>query len=163
MRSGLVLGAAVALVGVLASGAQATPGSGVSGTILAQGDAVGRLDVHAVPGAQVVVRQITIQPGGSTGWHYHDGRLVAVVVSGTLTHYDRHCVPTVYRQGQAFLETDGRRHVHLGANRGAVPVVLMVTYIDPPGAPLSEDAAAPACDSGARARDRAPGGGVSGR
>jgi quercetin dioxygenase-like cupin family protein len=35
-----------------------------------------------------VVRQITIQPGGSTGWLYHSGTVLVVVQKGTLTRTD---------------------------------------------------------------------------
>ena len=36
----------------------------------------------------------------------------------------------------------------IGRNVGAVPVVLQVTYIDPAGKPLSEDAGNPGCGFG---------------
>lgn len=134
-------------VGLLATGAGATPGSGVSGTILASGTATEPLRVSTHGASDVVVRQITVQPGGTTGWHYHDGRLIAVVMSGTLTHIDRDCSAEEYTAGQSFLEPDGARRVHMGVNRGNVPVVLMVTYVNPHGKPLSEDAPAPACAS----------------
>jgi quercetin dioxygenase-like cupin family protein len=129
----------------MASGANATPGSGVSGVILAKGTATEPLRINTHGPTDVVVRQITIQPGGTTGWHYHDGRLIAVVMSGSLTHVEKNCSSTVYTAGQSFLEPNGARQVHMGVNRGTVPVVLMVTYINPAGKPLSEDAPAPAC------------------
>ncbi|TDD79206.1 cupin domain-containing protein [Actinomadura rubrisoli] len=129
----------------MATSAAATPGSGVSAKLLAQGTTAKPIRVNTHGKTDVVVRQITIQPGGTTGWHYHDGRLVAVVVSGTLTHVDQSCTRRKYTARQSFLEPDGRRHVHVGSNRGRVPVVLMVTYINPEGKPLAVDAPAPAC------------------
>jgi quercetin dioxygenase-like cupin family protein len=32
-----------------------------------------------VDGIDYITREITIQPGGSTGWHFHDGRVFGVV------------------------------------------------------------------------------------
>lgn len=132
-------------VGTMAVGADATTGSGVSATQLAEGIATKPMRFQSRGATDVVVRQITIQPGGTTGWHYHDGRLIGIVMSGTLTHVEKNCTAEVYTAGDSFMELDGRRQVHMGANQGTVPVVLMVTYLIPKGMPLSEDAAAPAC------------------
>lgn len=149
-RFSRVIGLAAAGVAVvaMANGASATPGSGVSGVILAKGTATAQLRINTHRPTDVVVRQITIQPGGTTGWHYHDGRLIAVVMSGSLTRVENDCSSRVYTAGQSFLEPDGARHVHMGVNGASVPVVLMVTYINPAGKPLSEDAPAPACAHG---------------
>jgi quercetin dioxygenase-like cupin family protein len=132
-------------IGAMAVGADATTGSGVSATLLAEGTATKPLHVHTRGATDVVVRQITIQPGGTTGWHYHDGRLLAVVTSGALTHVEKDCTVEVYTTGDSFMELDGRTQVHMGANHGTVPVVLMVTYLIPKGRPLSVDAPAPPC------------------
>jgi quercetin dioxygenase-like cupin family protein len=132
-------------IGALAVGADATTGSGVSATQLAAGTATKPMRFHSRGATDVVVRQITIQPGGTTGWHYHDGRLIGIVMSGTLTHVEKNCTSEVYTAGDSFMELDGRTRVHMGANQGTVPVVLMVTYLIPKGMPLSEDAPAPAC------------------
>jgi hypothetical protein len=35
-----------------------------------------------VDGIDYITREITIQPGGSTGCHYHDGRVFGVVRAG---------------------------------------------------------------------------------
>ena len=91
-----------------------------------------------VGGEDHVLRQITIQPGGTTGWHWHDGTLYAYVEHGTLTHTDADCTTTdVYRQGAAFIEPSGADHVHVGRNLGTAPLVLDVLYVDPAGSPLS--------------------------
>ncbi|MEU4192117.1 cupin domain-containing protein [Kribbella sp. NPDC026611] len=133
---------AVLATGVLAAGlmpatASATPGSGVTGTILMQ---------ETVGGTDYVLREITIQPGGTTGWHFHDGTLYAFVKAGTLTHSDHDCTTDgVYRAGAAFTEPSGANHVHLGRNLGSKPIVLEVLYVLPHGKPLSEDAPNPGC------------------
>ena len=49
------------------------------GTVLAQGVSEETLKLKARGRTDVVVRTITIAPGGSTGWHHHPGQLLAVV------------------------------------------------------------------------------------
>jgi quercetin dioxygenase-like cupin family protein len=141
----ITLATITAAIGALAGGADATPGSGVSATLLAEGTATKPIHIHSRGATDVVVRQITIQPGGTTGWHYHDGRLMGIVMSGALTHFKKNCSSEVHSAGHSFMELDGRKQVHMGANRGTVPVVLMVTYFIPKGMPLSQDAPAPRC------------------
>ncbi|HEX6346754.1 cupin domain-containing protein [Umezawaea sp.] len=135
----LVIGtAAVAALGGLAGVSSATPGTGVSAKLLFQ---------KTVGDKDYVVREITIQPGGETGWHFHDGRVYGVVRSGTLTHYDDTCsVDGVYRPGESISEPNGSDYVHIGRNHGTTPMVLEVLYVNPAGAPLSRDADAPACE-----------------
>ncbi|TCC23102.1 cupin domain-containing protein [Kribbella speibonae] len=124
-------------IGLTPTAADATPGSGVTGTILSK-TTLGRTDY--------VLREITIQPGGTTGWHFHDGTLYAFVKSGTLTHSKSDCtLDGVYRAGAAFTEPSGSDHVHVGRNLGTKPLVLDVLYVLPTGSPLSEDAANPGC------------------
>jgi quercetin dioxygenase-like cupin family protein len=122
--------------------AGATPGSGVSSTILGRGTTHRDIRLHAKQPTELVFARVTLQPGGSTGWHTHPGPLLAAVESGTLTHYDRNCHAQTYTAGQAFKET---QRVHMGANKTSAPVVLDVTYIVPGGSPLSDDASAPTC------------------
>jgi quercetin dioxygenase-like cupin family protein len=130
-------GLAAASIALVPAVADATPGSGVTGTILSQ---------TTVGGTDYVLREITIQPGGTTGWHFHDGTLYAFVKSGTLTHSDHDCTTDgVYRAGAAFTEPSGSNHVHIGRNLGTKPLVLEVLYVDPAGSPLSEDAPNPGC------------------
>jgi quercetin dioxygenase-like cupin family protein len=129
----LAAGATLVVPGV----ADATPSSGVTGTIISQ---------TTVGGKDYILRRITIAPGGSTGWHYHDGTLYAFVEQGTLTHDMSDCkVDATYQPGSAFIEQSGSDHVHIGRNLGSTPVVLDVLYVDPAGSPLSEDAPNPGC------------------
>ncbi|GAA0421047.1 hypothetical protein GCM10010357_47980 [Streptomyces luteireticuli] len=81
-------------------------------------------------------RRITILPGGSTGWHYHDGRLLAVVGEGTLTRYEASGGgPVRYAAGQALVEPSGPDTAHIGVNEGTEPLVLYVLYLGAPGDP----------------------------
>ncbi|WP_164842780.1 cupin domain-containing protein [Actinoplanes solisilvae] len=130
--------AAAASLG-LSSPAQATPpGSGVVGITLSQ-TTVGHTDY--------VVRKITIPPGQSTGWHYHDGTLFGWLQQGTLSHFDATCKSDgIYPTGSFIQEPHGANHVHIGINKGRKPVVLKVLYVLPAGSPLSEDAPNPGCE-----------------
>jgi hypothetical protein len=51
----------------------------------------------------------------------------------------------VYPTGATFIEESGANHVHIGRNLGDTPVVLDVLYVDPAGAPLSDDDPNPGC------------------
>ena len=98
-----------------------------------------------VNGIDYITREITIAPGGSTGWHYHDGRVFGVVREGTLTRTMADCTNIVSETGAAVTEESGSKHVHIGRNLGPVPVKLWVDYIEPAGAPLSVDVPDPGC------------------
>ena len=138
LRVGLV-GAAIAAFGLTMGTADATPaGPGVTGTILFQ---------QTVGGKDYIFREITLPPHQSTGWHYHDHDIYALVKSGTLSHFHSDCKPDgVYKQGSTFVEKGGPSNVHIGMNLGDTPVVLDVLYVLPHGKPLSEDAPNPGCD-----------------
>jgi quercetin dioxygenase-like cupin family protein len=133
------VGAAIVSLSLSATAADATPpGPGVTGTVIAD---------KTVGGKHIVVREITLPPGQSTGWHFHDGNLYGLVKQGTLSHFDASCKSDgVYRTGSSIVEPSGANHVHIGRNLGSVPVVLDVVYVLPAGSPLSEDAPNPGCD-----------------
>ncbi|GAA5073744.1 quercetin dioxygenase-like cupin family protein [Thermocatellispora tengchongensis] len=128
---------ALTLALLLPQAAHATPPTGVSSVIVAK-------TTHA--GRDYVVREITIGPGGGTGWHFHRGTLYARVRVGTLTHTAADCVTIrTYHAGDSLVEPSGPQHVHMGENRGPGPLVLDVLYVNPAGSALSEDAPAPPC------------------
>ncbi|MYR08282.1 cupin domain-containing protein [Gordonia sp. SID5947] len=129
--------------GLLPAQATATPSSGISAVTLAEGDIPAGLLPFVPAGVHVAVREITVAPGGTTGWHYHDGDLIGLVRSGTLTHPGPDCVATVYGPGEIIREPRGQANTHVGRNLGATAVVLDVLYLIPLGKPLSEDAPAP--------------------
>jgi quercetin dioxygenase-like cupin family protein len=105
------------------------------------------LSTATVNGHDYVTRQITIQPGGSTGWHWHAGEVYGVIREGTLTHYAADCsVDGVFPAGSPITEATGKNHVHLGRNLGPDPLVMWVSYVEPAGGPLASDAPNPGCD-----------------
>lgn len=117
--------------------ASATPGTGIEAQILAQA---------TVDGFDYVTKQITIAPGGSTGWHWHPGRVLGLIRQGTLTHDMADCsLDGIYPAGSPITEGTGPDHVHVGRNLGPDPVVMWVVYINPAGDPLSNDAPNPGC------------------
>lgn len=145
IRRAVAAAACAVAVGVVPSAALATPGSGVTGTTLAKGTSEDGLKIKTSGRTDVVVRTITIAPGGSTGWHYHPGQVLGVVQSGTLTRTLSDCEVETTTAGQSIVEPAGPGHVHIGRNLGTEPVVLYVTYFLPEGAPLSVDAPDPGC------------------
>jgi len=122
----VVLTATAALIAPTA--AVATPAVNVDSVVINQA---------TVDGIDYITRRITIAPGGSTGWHYHDGRVFGIVKEGTLTRTMTDCKDVVDPVGAPITEDIGADHVHNGRNLGPVPVVLWVDYIQPAGNPLS--------------------------
>ncbi|MET7367175.1 cupin domain-containing protein [Streptomyces sp. NPDC005566] len=146
LRKVMLVGACVSALGLVPAAAVATPGSGVSGTVVAVGTSEGKLKVKAPKGrTDVTFRTITVEPGGSTGWHTHRGQLIVVVKSGTLTRTLHDCSVEVTPAGTSFIEPSGTKHRHIGRNLGTEPVVLWVTYLLPQGSELSDDADAADC------------------
>jgi quercetin dioxygenase-like cupin family protein len=95
-------------------------------------------------GKNFVIRDTTIEPGGSTGWHWHRGAVIAIVKEGILHHYRSDCtVDAVYRPGDLFVEPSGPDHVHDGRNLGSTPVVLEGMFIVPEGTPLADASSPP--------------------
>jgi mannose-6-phosphate isomerase-like protein (cupin superfamily) len=153
-----VLSAGVVLMlsaGIPQVQAQLPPG--VTSTLLARGPFTevinfkmqahvgGKVDTVQVHGAaDMVVAQITIEPGVSIGWHSHPGPAVVVVVTGTLTIYDGDdptCTGRSYgpgtadpSYGEAFVDL-GQGHVHDARNEGDEVVTVYVTYFDVPAPP----------------------------
>jgi quercetin dioxygenase-like cupin family protein len=130
----LVSAATVSASTVLSATASATPPVGVEGVVISQ---------STVEGIDYITREITIQPGGSTGWHYHDGRTFGVVREGALTRTMEDCSEVVSPTGVGVTEESG--HVHVGRNLGPVPAVLWVVRIAPAGTPWSVDVPSPGC------------------
>jgi quercetin dioxygenase-like cupin family protein len=116
----------------------ATPPSGLTNTPLARGTDTSHGTLRLRFGTDIAMAQITVDPGGSSGWHSHPGGAIIIVKEGALTvyssvgHHRRHCRTTTYSAGQAFIERPGE--VDDVLNTGTVPYVLFVTFPRvPPG------------------------------
>jgi quercetin dioxygenase-like cupin family protein len=133
--------AAVLLATALAAPASATPPRDANGTVIWE-----MTDGTGPEARAYVFREITIAPGGSTGWHSHQGELFATVKEGILMHNRADCsMDGLYVAGQDITEKGGPGYIHIGRNVGPTPLVLQVLYVDPAGAPLSDDAPDPGC------------------
>jgi len=113
----------------------ATPPSGLNNVLLARGTDQSEGTLPIEEGTDIVVSQITVIPGGSSGWHSHPGGAIVVVHQGILTVYKSvgsQCQIFTYSAGQAFIERPGE--VDDVINTGAIPYVLYVTFPRvPPG------------------------------
>ncbi|MEU0512241.1 MULTISPECIES: cupin domain-containing protein [unclassified Amycolatopsis] len=137
-KTALVVTAAAGLaLTVLPGTADATPGQGVSAVTIFD---------HVIGNTDYVLKEITLAPGGSTGWHYHPGQVTGYVKQGVLSHNDSSCASDgVYHAGQIVSEESGPGYVHIGRNLGSTPVVLDVLYQSPVGQPLAVDVPNPGC------------------
>ena len=138
----LSVGLAGVVTAIFVSSGAATPPSGLTNVTLARGTAQSHGTIPLQFGTDVVMSQITVNPGGSSGWHSHPGGAIIVVAQGTLTVYhasgdDSHsqggddwhsqrCESTTYSAGQAFIERPGE--VDQVINNGTTPYVLFVTF-----------------------------------
>ena len=159
IRKRRVVVAVVAGVFLATGVALATPGVGViSAPVHARGTNADDLNIHSKAGIKLktknpldfVTQQITIAPGGTTGWHSHPGPVLVTVKAGALKLVyanDPSCDGRVYKAGESFVDR-GDENVHTALSVGPVPVELWATYLVPgaPGVPFRLDAPDPGCD-----------------
>ncbi|HZL91656.1 MAG TPA: hypothetical protein VFB96_25015 [Pirellulaceae bacterium] len=152
----LVAGAlsALALGGVAIGIAWATPGSGITTTIISgpvlmeetdiktESD-LNRVKIKIEGFSEVYVVHNKLVPGGHTGWHSHPGPSIISVKSGTATEYhsDEPGVPHVHAVGTTFVD-DGEG-AHIVVNEGTTDLELVAFQILPVGAPRRIDEPAP--------------------
>ncbi|WP_306364691.1 cupin domain-containing protein [Nocardia sp. CC227C] len=111
----------------------------------ATGTASRELVRFTLAGRDFVLRRTIVQPGGHSGWHYHDGTLFVLVTGGDLDHPWTDCVPLTHRRGRIFKEPGGPENAHLARNLGTRPLTLTVLYVNPAGSPLSRSIPPPPC------------------
>lgn len=131
---------ALVLIVLLAGTALATAAIGFSSMRLARGTLgpsvhfnSGEVKFQTKGSVDFVTNSVTIQPGGSSGWHAHPGVTLVTVAAGSVVHYDAHCVATVYPTGTAFVESGD--HPLLVRNEGTTNAVNIVTFLVPAGTP----------------------------
>ena len=144
---------ALALIVVVAGTVLATPSIMFVGTPLARGTTDGSVHFNTPEvkfqtkgDVLLATNSVTIQPGGSSGWHFHPGVTLVSVASGTVVRYDAHCMGTVFAAGTAFIESGD--HPLNVRNEGTEPAVNIVTFIVPAGTTnpgLRIDAPNPGC------------------
>lgn len=129
LTAGFVGVAAVGILAATISPSWATPPQNLVNTPLARGTNTSHGTIPLQFGTDVAMAQITVQPGGSSGWHSHPGGAIIVVKEGVLSVYSpkRHgCTITTYSAGQAFIERPGE--VDDVFNTSNVPYTLYVTF-----------------------------------
>jgi len=145
---------ASAFGGIAIGIAWATPGSGISTTIVAgpsllegikvkSESEINEFEIKTKGFSDVYVVHNRIVPGGHSGWHSHPGPSIISVVSGTATEYhgDDPLTPHVHLAGTCFVD-DGQ-HPHIVRNEGTTDLVLVAFQILPFGAPRRIDEPAP--------------------
>jgi quercetin dioxygenase-like cupin family protein len=87
----------------------------------------------ATTACDTAYQQLTIPPGGYTGWHTHPGPTFVAVADGegTLYHGMSGCPATKYGTGAGFMQP--QTEVHNMRNEGSQPLVLWAFYALPPG------------------------------
>jgi quercetin dioxygenase-like cupin family protein len=131
MRRRWLLLLLVSVVGAAVYGgiALATLPSGLVNLPLARGTDVSDGTLALQIGTDVAMAQITVDPGGSSGWHSHPGGAIIVMKTGELTLYRAiggQCQIHTYSAGHMFIERPGE--VDDVLNTGTIPYVLFVTF-----------------------------------
>ncbi len=90
---------------------------------------------NASTACDTAFQQLTIAPGGHTGWHTHPGPTFVAVADGegTLYHGMSGCPATKYATGAGFMQP--QTEVHNMRNEASKPLVLWAFYALPPGTP----------------------------
>ena len=161
MWKGILVGTALVAM-TLAALVQATPGSQFATTVLQRSITDTQIEIVVGPPARVhsydddddedngpvlhdiLVQQVTAQPGGYSGWHSHPGPGLVAVKAGVVAIYsgdDETCAPKYVAAGSAFVEEAG--HVHFVRNEGTVPYEAYATFVLPVGVPGRTDESNP--------------------
>jgi hypothetical protein len=150
-RAVISLGFAGLFVAFNAIPGAATPSVGFSSLILGRGTERSHASLAIKRDLDIVVAQITLTPGGSSGWHSHPGGAIAIILQGEITFYSSvgkgdqqgqsqsnqegggrhpHCVITRYTPGQSFVELPGE--VGLAKNTGSINTIIVATFPNVP-------------------------------
>ena len=128
-------GAVIMVMAFTAAPGGATPPSGLTSVLLARGTQVTEGTIPLQFGTDIAMVQITVVPGGSSGWHSHPGGAIIIVKQGTETVHQSvgsQCQIETRSAGDAFIERPGE--VDQVVNTGTVDVINMVTFPRvPPG------------------------------
>ncbi|HET8669453.1 MAG TPA: cupin domain-containing protein [Candidatus Saccharimonadales bacterium] len=98
-----------------------------------------RVTVKTHEDVDIVSANLTLAPGGTTGWHSHPGPVFVIVKKGPLTVYNApQCEPEVYQTGEGFVEKSPTQ-VHAVRNESAEEAELVTTFIIPVASPRRTD------------------------
>ena len=152
MLAGVLVGCAFGGIGI--GVAWATPGAGVTSTLIAGPVALDEINiVSQSPTHGVIIKtrgewvsrvvHYSIVPGGHTGWHSHPGPVFVMITAGTMTKYEATDPTTavVYPAGTGFVEDGG--DAHIAGNAGDVDLKFVAFFLIPKGAAPRIDEPAP--------------------
>lgn len=126
-----------------------TPSTGQTVEVMAAGHLADRLKLDTKGPVDVVTLRVTVDPGGTSGWHSHGGPVVVTVSAGTATFYEasrRTCEREVLSAGQVLAEA-ANAPGHVLVNEGSDPLVVYATFFLGAGAaPVIDAPRPPVCD-----------------
>jgi hypothetical protein len=140
----------VAMIGMVAAVALASPGFGTTSTNLVTANfdhAVhvnsDRVKFQTKEPTDVRVQKLVFAPGSFSGWHHHPGLVLVTVESGAVTLWQSDCSSTTYGPGLpdgAVFAEGGDAPVQATSTDGAVNyVVLIAPSADPPVFRIEDD------------------------
>ncbi len=135
---------ALATCPLIAAPAIASPGSGISSTILGTGDLDtpvnfnhDRIKIQTKDPVDVRVQRLDFAVGAVTGWHHHPGVVIVTVAAGLITTVDHDCKMTTYGpgspNGSVFVE--GHDTPMEARNAAATVSTVYATYVAPDATP----------------------------
>ena len=145
---------AISVIALLAIIVWATPAAGILfNIILSTGVAANDLDekvnidgwkvsLETKGASDFYMQDISIAPGGYSGWHSHPGIFVGTVITGSIDYYDENCNVKTISAGEVWTEAYG---LHAIANHGTVDFRGQFVYLIKRGEPRRIDLPAPAC------------------
>ena len=144
-RKRVAVGTGVAICGVAAAVAVASPPVDFFATnLVSEAELVEPVNIDSdgvklqTEGpVDVRVQEVTIAPGGRSGWHHHPGIVIVAVKSGAVTVVDADCKGKTYGigtpNGEVFVE-HGDEPVDV-RNKAAKPAKLYATFVAPDADP----------------------------
>lgn len=150
----------LALLGVVAaaggSPGLASPGSGITSTVLATGDLNediqynhDRIKFQTKDRVDVRVQRLDFAAGAFTGWHHHPGIVIVTVASGLVTTVDHQCQTKTYGPGSPNGSVFVEGHDTPMEARSAAGGTVYATYVAPDASPplFRIEDVAPSCAS----------------
>ena len=140
----IVAGAALVLVGALATGTWSRADSAEVGdqrTRLGPSDEEKLVITEMlpnVPGKRITVTVVSYAPGQKSDLHHHPGSVVAYVLSGAIRSENSATGPVkVYKVGESFFEPPGSRHLVSENASEKEPATLLAVRVADDGAHLT--------------------------
>jgi quercetin dioxygenase-like cupin family protein len=113
-----------------------------AGILLAQASGIHRTILQkqalSIPGHEVVVARVEVDPGAYAGRHTHPGEEISYILDGTADILIEGRPPLHVKAGDSFVVPAGAKHdAH---NTGSVPMHLVGVYVVESGKPLATPA-----------------------